>query len=95
MHLFIASCARTHLLSQGSRLGIEFAIVVERLELTLQEREALNVHGGAHVILMWSFRSVTAPPPHNLTTRTWPQGRPLHCFFFGCILCTLPAVAPG
>lgn len=48
--LFIATCARTHLLGQGSRLGIELAIVVERLELTLEEREALNVHGGALVI---------------------------------------------
>lgn len=89
MYLFIATCARTHLLSQGSRLGIEFAIVVERLELTLQEREALNVHGGALAILMWSFRSVTAPSPHDLTTRTRPRAAtraPTTLFFFGCTL---------
>lgn len=37
----------TDLLSQGRGLWVELAIVVERLELALEERQALRVHGSA------------------------------------------------
>jgi hypothetical protein len=35
-----------HLLSQGGGLGVQLAIVVQRLELALEQREALLVHRG-------------------------------------------------
>ena len=38
--------ASTHLLRERRGLGVELAIVVERLEFALEERQALVVHGG-------------------------------------------------
>lgn len=35
-----------YLLSQGCGLGVQLAIVAQRLELALKQREALRVHGG-------------------------------------------------
>ena len=68
-----------HLLSQGSRFRIKLAIVVERLELSLQERDTLNVHGGERkVFLVYSYTLAHFSPPALLLRQDATSG----CFRF-------------